>query len=179
MYCPREATSQSDALRIPNDKAIRQRGALNPHSRAEEIAYQAKGLPDRGRCVARDFEMLVITMSENCDLLRRCFDGYEEAIGRRTWKLKYAVVLVRIDGPRMRKRCMHCDGRFCLRNELTANSWIARGHSLPNVRDEPRRELARRVQHHDSLSAVSFRSSFDRTRRDRSRRWLWRLVRRV
>jgi hypothetical protein len=47
----------------------------------------------------------------------------------------------------------------------------------PNVKDEPRRELARRVQHYDSLSLVSFRSSFGRTRRDRSRRWLWRLVR--
>ena len=47
---------------------------------------------------------------------------------------------------------------------------------LPNVKDEPRRELARRVQHYDSLSVVSFRTSFGRTRRDRSRRWLWRLV---
>jgi hypothetical protein len=47
---------------------------------------------------------------------------------------------------------------------------------LPNVKDEPRRELARRVQLRDSLSEVSFRSSFGRTRRDRSRRWLWRLV---
>lgn len=49
-------------------------------------------------------------------------------------------------------------------------------HLLPNVKDEPRRELARRVQDYDSPSAVSFRSSFGRTRRDRSRRWLWRLV---
>jgi hypothetical protein len=47
---------------------------------------------------------------------------------------------------------------------------------LPNVKDEPRRELARRVQHYDSCTVVSFRSSFGRTRRDRSRRWLWRLV---
>jgi hypothetical protein len=48
--------------------------------------------------------------------------------------------------------------------------------SWPNVKDEPRWELARRVQHYDSLSLASFRNSFDRTRRDRSRRWLWRLV---
>ena len=47
---------------------------------------------------------------------------------------------------------------------------------LPNVKDEPRRELARRVQQYDSLSEVSIRRSFGRTRRDRSRRWLRRLV---
>jgi hypothetical protein len=50
---------------------------------------------------------------------------------------------------------------------------------LPNVKDEPRRELARRVERHDSLSAVSRRSSFGRTRRDRSQRWLRRLVMRL
>jgi hypothetical protein len=50
--------------------------------------------------------------------------------------------------------------------------------ALPNVKDEPRRELARRVQDYDSNSVGSFRSSFGSTRRDRSRRWLWRLVRR-
>jgi hypothetical protein len=49
---------------------------------------------------------------------------------------------------------------------------------LPNVKDEPRRELARRVPQYESPSVVSFRNSFGRTRRDRSRRWLWRLVRR-
>src|SRR5688572_6306007 len=49
---------------------------------------------------------------------------------------------------------------------------------LPNVKDEPRRELACRVPHYDLLSVASFRDTFDRTRRDRSRRWLWRLVRR-
>jgi hypothetical protein len=31
---------------------------------------------------------------------------------------------------------------------------------LPNVKDEPRRELARCVQHQDSFSAASFRDSF-------------------
>ena len=51
--------------------------------------------------------------------------------------------------------------------------------SGPNVKDEPRRELARRVQHYISLSVVSLRNSFGRTRRDRSRRWLWRLVGRL
>ena len=49
-------------------------------------------------------------------------------------------------------------------------------HSLPNVKDEPRRELARRVPHSEMDSDSSFRSSFGRTRRDSSRRWLWRLV---
>jgi hypothetical protein len=47
---------------------------------------------------------------------------------------------------------------------------------MPNVKDEPRRELARRVQHYDLRSAASFRFHFSSTRRDRSRRWLWRLV---
>jgi hypothetical protein len=46
----------------------------------------------------------------------------------------------------------------------------------PNVKDEPRRELARRVQDYDSLSTVSFRTFIRRTRRDSCRRWLWRLV---
>ena len=45
-----------------------------------------------------------------------------------------------------------------------------------NVKDEPRRDLARLVPHLDSHSVVSFRISFGRTRRDSSRRWLWRLV---
>ena len=47
---------------------------------------------------------------------------------------------------------------------------------LPNVKDEPRPWLARRVPHNDLDSGVSFRSSFDRTRRDSHGRWLWRLV---
>jgi hypothetical protein len=53
------------------------------------------------------------------------------------------------------------------------------GPERPNVKDEPRWELARRVPHDDPHSAVSFRSSFGRTRRDRSQRWLWRLVRSI
>jgi len=48
--------------------------------------------------------------------------------------------------------------------------------NLPNVKDEPRRELARRVPHSELDSDPSFRLSFGRTRRDSSRRWLWRLV---
>ena len=51
------------------------------------------------------------------------------------------------------------------------------GAETPNVKDEPRRELARRVRHHDPPFVVSLRNSLGRTRRDRSRRWLWRLVR--
>ena len=47
---------------------------------------------------------------------------------------------------------------------------------LPNVKDEPRRELARRVPQSELDSDSSFRGAFGRTRRDRSRRWLWRLV---
>jgi hypothetical protein len=47
---------------------------------------------------------------------------------------------------------------------------------LPNVKDEPRRELARRVPQSELRSESSFRLPFGRTRRDRSRRWLWRLV---
>jgi hypothetical protein len=58
--------------------------------------------------------------------------------------------------------------------ESARHRWRAR--LLPNVKDEPRRELARRVQDYDSLSVVSFRIFFGRTRRDRSQRWLWRLV---
>jgi len=50
---------------------------------------------------------------------------------------------------------------------------------LPNVKDEPRRELARRVPHSELDSNPSFRSPFGRTRRDSSRRWLWRLVGRL
>jgi len=48
---------------------------------------------------------------------------------------------------------------------------------LPNVKDEPRRELARRVPQSELDSDSSFRNTFGRTRRDSSRRWLWRLVR--
>jgi len=47
---------------------------------------------------------------------------------------------------------------------------------LPNVKDEPRPWLARRVPHDDLDSVVSSQSSFDRTRRDSHGRWLWRLV---
>src|SRR5687768_6031775 len=47
---------------------------------------------------------------------------------------------------------------------------------LPNVKDEPRRELARRVPRSELDSDSSFRSTFGRTGRDSSRRWLWRLV---
>jgi len=47
---------------------------------------------------------------------------------------------------------------------------------MANVKDEPRRELARRVPQSELNSDSSFRSSFGRTRRDSSRRWLWRLV---
>jgi hypothetical protein len=50
---------------------------------------------------------------------------------------------------------------------------------LPNVKDEPRRELARRVPQSELDSDSSFRNSFGRTRRASSRRWLWRLVRRL
>jgi hypothetical protein len=59
---------------------------------------------------------------------------------------------------------------------FSSQKWLPK--LLPNVKDEPRRELARRVPHYESISAGSYRSSFGRTRRDRSRRWLWRLVRR-
>jgi hypothetical protein len=48
---------------------------------------------------------------------------------------------------------------------------------LPNVKDEPRRELARRVQPSIAHLVDSYDSWFLCTRRDRSRRWLWRLVR--
>ena len=61
---------------------------------------------------------------------------------------------------------------------LQDNSIMAERVGLePNVKDEPRRELARRVPHSELDSDSSFRSSFGRTRRDSSRRWLWRLVR--
>src|SRR5688572_4283217 len=66
---------------------------------------------------------------------------------------------------------------FSLPGKLSSQASLPK--DWPNVKDEPRRELARRVQHYDSTSVVSFRSSFGRTRRDRSRRWLWRLVRRL
>jgi hypothetical protein len=49
--------------------------------------------------------------------------------------------------------------------------------SLPNVIGQPRRELARRVRHDDLDSVASSRDAFGSTRRDRSRRWLYRLVR--
>jgi hypothetical protein len=49
---------------------------------------------------------------------------------------------------------------------------------MPNVKDEPRPQLARRVRLHDHNSVSSLRSSFYSTRRDSCGRWLWRLVRR-
>jgi hypothetical protein len=49
----------------------------------------------------------------------------------------------------------------------------------PNVKDEPRRKLARRVPPSELDSASPSQSSFGRTRRDSSRRWLWRLVGRL
>jgi hypothetical protein len=51
------------------------------------------------------------------------------------------------------------------------------GFSLPNVKDEPRPWLARRVRHDDLDSVASFGNSFGSTRRDGHGRWLWRLVR--
>ncbi len=41
--------------------------------------------------------------------------------------------------------------------EITMDSSCRIGAERPNVKDEPRRELARRVQHDDLKSAVSFR----------------------
>jgi hypothetical protein len=62
-------------------------------------------------------------------------------------------------------------------------SKIVNGHNavlfLPNVKDEPRRHLARRVPQSELDSEPSLRSTFGRTRRDRCRRWLWRLVGRL
>ena len=67
------------------------------------------------------------------------------------------------------------------RNGYHACNWSLSNRSahrlfLPNVKDEPRRELARRVHHSVLDCDSSSRSSFGRTRRDSSRRWLWRLV---
>ena len=53
------------------------------------------------------------------------------------------------------------------------------GAETPNVKDEPRRERARLVPGDDLLSVASFRVQLSSTSRDRSRRWLWRLVRRI
>src|SRR5258707_11551446 len=53
------------------------------------------------------------------------------------------------------------------------------GAGSPNVKDEPRPWLARRVRHEGVESEVSFRDAFDSTRRDSHGRWLWRLVRLV
>ena len=61
------------------------------------------------------------------------------------------------------------------RPELPVN-FASRSLLLANVKDEPRRELARRVPHSELNSDSSFRNTFGRTRRDSSRRWLWRLV---
>jgi hypothetical protein len=47
---------------------------------------------------------------------------------------------------------------------------------MPNVKDEPRAERARRVRQKEFRSDVSFRCAFGSTRRDRSARWLWCLV---
>ena len=88
---------------------------------------------------------------------------------------------VRIAQGKVRQRAPY-PGRCAATNtsliltEITIDLSCRIGAERPNVIDEPRRELARRVQHDDSLSVVSFQSSFGRTRRDRSRRWLWRLV---
>ena len=53
-----------------------------------------------------------------------------------------------------------------------------KGTEEPNVKDEPRAERARRVQRYDPRADDSFRYTFESTRRDRSARWFWRLVRR-
>jgi len=50
--------------------------------------------------------------------------------------------------------------------------------TLANAKDEPRLWPARRVLNYGLDSEVSSRNSFDSTRRDGHRRWLWRLVRR-
>ena len=52
----------------------------------------------------------------------------------------------------------------------------SRSHRTPNVKDEPRPWLARRVPNYDLGSVVSGRDSFGSTRRDGHGRWLWRLV---
>jgi len=64
-------------------------------------------------------------------------------------------------------------------SELSVSPCVLRiATFLPaNVKDEPRRELARRVPQSELDSDSSFRSTFGRTRRDSYRRWLWRLVR--
>ena len=84
---------------------------------------------------------------------------------------------VRISHGKVRQRALY-PGRFTATNasliltEITIDLSCRIGAERPNVKDEPRRELARRVLHHDANSEVSFRSAFGRTRRDRSRRWL-------
>jgi hypothetical protein len=47
---------------------------------------------------------------------------------------------------------------------------------LPNVKDEPRPQLARRVPHTIQQSTASLLFSLNSTRRDSCGRWLWRLV---
>jgi hypothetical protein len=51
--------------------------------------------------------------------------------------------------------------------------------TVPNVKDEPRPWLARRVQRDDLESEVSFGASWGSTRGDSHGRWLWRFVRRI
>jgi len=53
----------------------------------------------------------------------------------------------------------------------------ARTAFLANVKDEPRPERARLVRRDNLQFAVSFQFRGGSTRRDRSGRWLWRLVR--
>jgi hypothetical protein len=69
-----------------------------------------------------------------------------------------------------------CDIHQFLFPEVSSSVSCAIGADRPNVRDEPRAERARRVPQCDFQSDASFQNTFGSTRRDRSARWLWRLV---
>jgi hypothetical protein len=106
-------------------------------------------------------------------------------------RLAIAAVIRGSPGPGSKRVCAKARSAFCAAasaSETHPATAMSRARAecmdggsfiteiLPNVKDEPRRELARRVRRDDLESAVSIQSSQGSTRRDRSRRWLWRLV---